>query len=465
MVRQVERIAQEIVNRTAEYQNTQDKKARKEKGQFFSSLRVAEFMAASVTVPACDEISVLDPGAGSGLLGFLVLSRLLSFPQIKKIHLTYVENDAEILPILTWVKQEIESLNESSNAKISVQIIEKNFILDVPNAPEYDIVISNPPYAKISKQAPEAKAMEKYVYGQPNIYALFVVKSLQMLKANASFSFITPRSWTSGNYFIKMREFIAHNVNLRSVHLFNARDTVFSSEDVLQETMIWSGEKIKQQEKLNISISEDDKFSDTNSFSASYQSLVSDEKYRCLILPSSSQDYLLLKAMKAMDNTLAGLGYSFKTGPVVEFRNREAIFERREANAIPMIRPSNIKDGGFSFPVNIGKAQYVITEKEPSFALPNSPTVIVKRMSSKEEPRRLQCCVYYPMPGEAFISMENHVNYLVRDDGKPLGKEEVEWVYSLLSSEQYDRYVRMLSGSTQINARDLNMLPAARRGT
>ena len=55
------------------------------------------------------------------------------------------------------------------------------------------------------------------------------------------------------------------------------------------------------------------------------------------------------------------------------------------------------------------------------------------------------------------------VNYLVHSDGSPLSVEEVEWINGLLMSDEYDTYYRLLNGSTQVNAGEMNKLPLQRR--
>lgn len=45
----------------------------------------------------------------------------------------------------------------------------------------FDAVISNPPYFKLPKSDPRARATAEIVHGQPNIYALFMAVSAQLL--------------------------------------------------------------------------------------------------------------------------------------------------------------------------------------------------------------------------------------------------------------------------------------------
>ena len=165
--------------------------------------------------------------------------------------------------------------------------------------------------------------------------------------------------------------------------------------------------------------------------------------------------------MASITDTFESLGYCFKTGPVVEFRNKEALSADKKEGYVPMYRSANIVNGNFIFPADTTKAQYV-KASEKKLLLSNSNTVLLRRLSAKEEKRRLQSCVYYRFGTTDTISIENHVNYLVRTDHRPLSDKEVEWIHGLLMSDEYDTYYRLINGSTQVNAGELNKLPLRR---
>lgn len=67
-------------------------------------------------------------------------------------------------------------------------------------SPKYDLVIGNPPYMKIAKDAPEAKAMADVCYGAPNLYFLFASMGAFNLASGGEMVYIIPRSWTSGAF-------------------------------------------------------------------------------------------------------------------------------------------------------------------------------------------------------------------------------------------------------------------------
>ena len=86
--------------------------------------------------------------------------------------------------------------------------------------------------------------------------------------------------------------------------------------------------------------------------------------------------------------------------------------------------------------------------------------VFLKRITAKEDFRRLQACVYTPeMYDGDYITIENHVNYLIKDNGDELTEDEAIRICRVLNSDNADTYFRTLNGSTQINASEINGLP------
>jgi adenine-specific DNA-methyltransferase len=84
----------------------------------------------------------------------------------------------------------------------------------------------------------------------------------------------------------------------------------------------------------------------------------------------------------------------------------------------------------------------------------------LKRFTSKEEKRRLQCALLFEDDFSEYrsISTENHLNFITKEHGKML-KEEMYGLYVLLNSRYLDQYFRILNGSTQVNATEINAIP------
>ena len=185
-----------IIERTITYIDNMPKKDRKKYGQFFTSKETARFMAGLYTISANrSKVCILDAGAGSGILSCALLERLEQIDSIQIIELTCYENDVHILELL---KENLQIYQVNSKKDIRVHIITDNYItsqyLDFnymlgsnPNRQKYDFVIGNPPYMKISKDAPEAIAMPKVCYGAPNLYFIFAAMGLFNLN-NSNFA-------------------------------------------------------------------------------------------------------------------------------------------------------------------------------------------------------------------------------------------------------------------------------------
>ena len=234
------------IQTTNQYIDQIPKSQRKKYGQFFTSKETAIFMADLFDVPAGKTtLHILDPGAGSGILSIALLERLQGIPQLKSVHLVCYENDSKIIELL---KTNLDWVCQNSTIQINYEIREDNYILSQildyngmiganPSPLKYDMVVSNPPYMKMTKDSPEAKAMPDVCYGAPNLYFLFAAMGLFNLIHNGELVYIIPRSWTSGAYFKRFRQKFLSEGTLQHIHLFVSRDKVFDKESVLQETM------------------------------------------------------------------------------------------------------------------------------------------------------------------------------------------------------------------------------------
>lgn len=456
-----------VLESTNEYMERMPKEIRKKNGQFFTGKETALFMASLFDFHLeKEEVSVLDPGAGSGILTTAFIQTLTSQTNVKKVDVTCYETDQDVLGLLynnlKWIK-------DNSRVDISYKVIEDNYIVGQAfeyngllgadlNPKKYDYVISNPPYKKIGKSTNEASSMPDICYGSPNLYFLFMQMGVFNLKEEGELVFIVPRSWTSGAYFKKFREKFLNEVVLEHIHLFVSRDKVFEQEAVLQETMIIKARKTsKGPESVKITTTNGNSdFSDITIFEAPYNMVVSgDHKYVFLLTCQDEVD--TVKKVNMWNNTLPGMGLKMKTGLTVDFRNREVLRNYDEEKAVPLFYSQHIQDGKVVFPV--GKENEYIVTNQNGLLQDNKNYLFVKRFTSKEEKRRLQCGVYLARkyPEYPAISTQNKLNFIT-------GKEALSdcivcGLYVIFNSTLYDDYYRILNGSTQVNSTEINSIP------
>ena len=92
---------EKIIELTNEYIESMPKKERKKYGQFFTSMETARFMSGLYNFDEkTGKVSVLDAGAGSGILSCAFIERLETIDSIQEIELTCYENDENVLPLL-----------------------------------------------------------------------------------------------------------------------------------------------------------------------------------------------------------------------------------------------------------------------------------------------------------------------------------------------------------------------------
>lgn len=457
-----------IIELTNLYIENMPKRERKKYGQFFTSIETARYMAGLYMIPEDkDSISILDAGAGSGILSCAFIERAEQIAAIKKVELTCYENDKNVLGLLNdnlkYCKTHSTKIVEYSICTenyITSQYFDFNYMIGGNfNPVKYDFVIGNPPYMKIPKNAPEAASMQKVCYGAPNVYFIFAAMSLFNLKDGGEMVYIIPRSWTSGAYFKRFRQYFLTEGKLEHIHLFVSRNKVFDKEDVLQETLIVKARKThKSPKKVRITSSKSNKdFDNLTSLEVPYHLVVSGEDYY-VYLVTDEKDVEVLKRLHRFNQTLPDIGVKMKTGLTVDFRNQDILRDDEEDGAIPLFYSQHIKQGKVQFPIQ-KEHEYVVTGQK-GLMQDNKNYLFVKRFTAKEEPRRLQCGIYLAKnyPQYTKISTQNKINFV---DGL-LGEMSeclVYGLYVLFNSTLYDRYYRILNGSTQVNSTEINSMP------
>src|SRR4030043_2223039 len=239
----------------------------KPKGQFFTPKQVSTFMAELFDINQ-DKITLLDPGAGTGVLTAAFCEKLLSREKPVSLVIDTFENDPEIIPFLKRVLQECKKDLEEKGSKVEFNVLAKAFIL--PNEPYlsgpglfergekfYDFVISNPPYYKVGTDSSYSKMMAELICEQPNIYAFFMTMAASMLADKGEMVFITPRSFCSGLYYKNFRKWFLRKARITRIHIFESRKGIFDKDEVLQENVIIKERKDATEGKVTITTSKD----------------------------------------------------------------------------------------------------------------------------------------------------------------------------------------------------------------
>jgi adenine-specific DNA-methyltransferase len=424
-------------------------------GQFFTPLSVARFMAEMLPSQG-EQVRVLDPGAGIGILSCVLCEKLSG-----DIELEAYEIAGDLAAYLEICLSYAQKWMQSKNRHLRYTIVHDDFILTHAQAlyqvtaTPFDIVISNPPYFKLSKADPRARAAESVVHGQPNIYALFMAVSAALLNPEGHAVFITPRSYAAGQYFSRFRQYFFSLMQPRSIHLFESRRDVF--DEVLQESLVMLAQRSTQNHEVTLSSSFNFNFSGVVRHKKMLNAIIG--KDNVLYLPLSEQDEVVAEIVHSWTNKLRMYGMEVSTGPVVPFRAANLVTEVGDVptSHAPLLWMQNIRPMRCEWPVR-HKGQYIVLDSADKLLLPNKNYVILRRFSAKEERQRLTAAPYLADFDTSVIGLENHLNYIYRPNGN-LSEDEARGLAVLLNSTLMDSYFRTFNGNTQVSATELRNLP------
>lgn len=446
---------------------------RRELGQFFTPPAVAAFMA-SQFVPPAGHVRILEPGAGTAILTASVCELLPG--RASSAHIDIHEIHPKLATLAETTLRHTSAWLASKGVTCTFAVHREDFVIENSSflAPSlftmprerYDIAIANPPYFKLLKDDPRALAASHIVHGQPNIYAIFMAIMASLLREDGVMVTITPRSFTTGDYFRRFRQVLFGSVVPETLHLFGSRKDAFRKDEVLQENVIMSARRRRATPDTAVVITTSAGVHDLHDpvrRTVPLHDVVDlDSRELAVHIPSSDTDDAVLEFVRSWPDTLHSLGLKVSTGPVVAFRATEYIHEKRNGGKeVPLLWLQHVKRMDARWPIEGSKKRQYISDCPESqyLLLPNATYVIMRRFGAKEEERRIVAAPLFEgqFPGRT-IGLENHLNYIHRPKGVVHG-DEARGLAAVLNSVVVDRYFRISNGNTQVSAVELRHLP------
>ncbi len=202
-----------------------DKNIKKENGIYFTPPETVN-KTFDVINPYVEDIKdVLEPSCGS-------CEYILRFnDKYKNKNITGIELNQTIY-------ESIKSI-ENDNIKIyNEDFLKFNF------NKKYDLILGNPPYFVMKKKDVD-NSYYNYFDGRPNLFILFIIKSLNLLNDNGILSFILPRNFLNGSSYDKTRKFI--NENFKILNISDCNDNYIETKQdtvllVIQKTPSYDNE-------------------------------------------------------------------------------------------------------------------------------------------------------------------------------------------------------------------------------
>ena len=433
-------------------------------GQFMTPPAIARFMAKRlVSGVEGPHVRVLEPAAGAGILAAAVIEELLQLPgKLERIDLMLFEYDERLVPGLRKLCELMAEACEAQAIILDWQVEHGDFLLSdlaLSGVPiEGLLTIANPPFLKLNKTTdPRARLHAYAVYGQPNIYSIFMAACARLTAPSGRWCFITPRSWMNGTYFTAARQTLLRHLNIDGLHAFESRREGFEEDAVLQETVIaWATGRSTAAQGSSILLTRSNGTADIDEapvVALPAERILGNDEHSMLSLPLLHSD-----PFEGWSANLATYGFKVSTGPVIAFRATAFVREHASSNTVPLLWLQHVRQQAIHWPVCKKREHIKATAASAWMLLPNEPMVVMRRFSPKEDARRVTCAAYLgDLPGHV-IGLENHLNYIYRPGGR-MTSCEAKGMSAFLASNVVDAHFRALAGSTQVNATELRNLP------
>lgn len=439
-------------------------------GQFMTPVPVASFMAGLFRTQR-SYLRILDPGAGVGSLTAALLDRLVRRTKPPtEVVVTCYEIDSRLVEALHGTLEACRQLCRERGVTLTYEVRHEDYIaartmasrgLFREDAEPYHCVIMNPPYRKINSKSDTRLQLRSIGIETTNLYSAFMLLAAQQLVEGGEFVSISPRSFCNGPYFCSFRQQLLGLLDLRGLHVFESRSDVFREDEVLQENVILYGIRATGQ-SATVEVSVIGRDGHVSRWTVCSDQVVRRNDREAIIhIVTDANATDLIRKLTQLPERLDTLGLAVSTGRVVDFRVREYLRSRASRDTVPLIYPVHFHSGRIVWPNrNARKPNAIVAcDATADLLIPAGFYVLTKRFSAKEERRRIVAALYNPREvWSSQVGFDNKTNYF-HANGLGLEERLARGLVVYLNSTVVDRYFRLFSGHTQVNAADLRRLP------
>ena len=186
------------------------KKEKKEQGIFITPRSIIQKLFESIDM--ANVTSILEPSCGT----CEIITHCIKF----NVPIVGVEKNEKIF-------KEISKLDLKNVTLIHDDFLQLNF------NEQFDLIVGNPPYVVIKKDLVPSK-YEKYFCGRPNMFGIFILKSLELLNPNGILAFIIPTSFLNSAYYKLIRKHIVETCSILSIQNYGEiNDFVDTEQDTI----------------------------------------------------------------------------------------------------------------------------------------------------------------------------------------------------------------------------------------
>jgi len=112
--------------------------------------------------------------------------------------------------------------------KNNVKLYNEDF-LKFKSAGDYDLVIGNPPYF-VCKKGDIPHEYSEYIHGRPNIFGVFILRSISLTRSGGIIALIIPKSFLNSLYYSKIRNYIKQTCSIIKIDDYSSLNDFIDTE-------------------------------------------------------------------------------------------------------------------------------------------------------------------------------------------------------------------------------------------
>lgn len=468
----------EIYQLINEHDTLIDKDIKKKLGQFYTPVGIVKKMIKELKSDFKtleQNASVIDPACGTGVFIVETINLLKHWMTVDQIVLFVNNNifayDVNPFAVVTTRINIVNVLLELGGGivnnildKIKLDHIRWKNTISESEDQKFNMVLGNPPYFKLDNESlKEIKGYEEVVYGQPNIYSLFIHWAIKHIVPDGIVSFVIPQSLRSGLYFKKIRQELKE-LRIKSILHIDSRQNIFDrAEQAVLIICLQNSKTQNTKTRIQFANGEQEVVSE---FSVDRRRLMlGEENNYMFVINKKLQMYDILEKIQSNSTRLVDdKKLRFSNGLFVWNQQKKILCDSDKVG-IPVIYGTSVQPVQFNFVESWSqgdrKAFAQITKKTEPYVL-TGKRLLIQRTTNFEKDIRLKSCLISDDFLEKYDKyfLENHINFLSGSDKTEVLPMEVLCFYlGLLNSKLLNYIFVSTSGNTQVSANELNMLP------
>lgn len=339
---------------------------------------------------------------------------------IQYLDSNYAGMNIDGIELNTTIFNEIKNIEFSEDNMVS--LVNMDF-LNYEKRTNYDMVIGNPPYVVCDKETIPIKYRD-YIVGRPNLFGLFILHSLSLLKPSGLLAFIIPKSFLNSAYYSKIRNFIKSTCTILSIIDFEKEGGFI---DTQQSTFGLILHKVTPTESTLCNYS--------FQFSGNYV---------------FTENAIELKKILEGSTTLSKMGLSVKTGTIVWNQHKEKLTD--DSSKTLLLYNSNISDNKVTIKSfsNDEKKQYI------NMTGTTKPVIVVNRGNGNSAYVLSYALIDLKTP----FLIENHLNFITSN--QEVSEENTNKMFDVVlrsfKNPKTELFIRTFLGNNGLSKTELETI-------